>query len=1007
MANNQPPRQSYRKNTNIISTRKILRVNKRENLKLAQIETTTFPPLTAGHPSTSINQKETFTNQSVNHKQYSARNSLRAAKTIAANDKGRNSETLVQTMTMAFPLAPQRGVEDASNYYILDADCFFKFSRNDSVICFLCGIRIDHQAAETHSRSDIHKQNYSKLKSYLTTIPPADNSLQMFALNELLTDWYRSYSLTSGMVAQRLDIIDEFVNILRIVDPECQIRLLGSMSTSTSLINSDINLELLHPNSGLFEADPRSKNSIHHKLIDPNSQYGSQINNHTVHYDLIPNAFDTLYQIKEFISIECPDSPGFAFEVVSTGGDLNSKIPKLILLHKPSRIFVELICYAGSSYKLSLLLGTYLSLDDRASVLATLIKYWSKHCKLDNPNLGTYPPDAFIILVIYYLQRTSPPILPCLHEMLSRNNKKVELARYNANSVPTESMQNLDLQDRLHDKDDASAGTFKSRNKTNEESADNNAEVVDDEEEDGEVEDDGCFEIDSEFVKNLDWTSKNDTPVHKLFIDFFFTMIGEFNDTSNIISIRTLEKVKLTSKEWNTSIKAIENPVLPRINMSRCIGTFRTFEYMKTAMEQCYYYLTSFPLDSKLKPKSCQSNPADYFELYINLKRFASYCMMKEDSIQNESDHDLITQMIKQELFARDVEVHNVLSNSTSGNLANLPKTVANFFNKCYLLPQDISATRFCWLCKKTGHSRVKCPTWKIDKSKLEIENYDIELDTKANFDLSFLQLYEQESISPQLSRRHERIVRDLTEIIKSAGINCQLQLFGSIVNDLGSRDSDLDICMTLEGDSTGKDVDCVDILTQVNAILSNNKRVNSLESILSARVPILKFKFDQIDVDLSMYNLCALHNSKLLKTYARFDKRVAQLSFLVKRYAKCCGIADASKGCLSSYAWTLLVIHYLQHTSPPILPVLQECGEGEKKPLIGVCGWNVWFNNDVKSYKMQENNSSLTQLFKGFFLYYGNFDFSRYVVSIRKSTLITRYRKNWNHCMMAIEGEY
>lgn len=100
------------------------------------------------------------------------------------------------------------------------------------------------------------------------------------------------------------------------------------------------------------------------------------------------------------------------------------------------------------------------------------------------------------------------------------------------------------------------------------------------------------------------------------------------------------------------------------------------------------------------------------------------------------------------------------------------------------------------------------------------------------------------------------------------------------------------------------------------------------------------------------------------------------------------------------------MVIHYLQHTSPPILPVLQECVKGQEKPLIGVNGWNVWFDRGSRSPLSERNNLSLTQLFKGFFLYYGNFDFNTYVVSVRKSDLITRYRKNWNNCMMAIEGK-
>lgn len=101
------------------------------------------------------------------------------------------------------------------------------------------------------------------------------------------------------------------------------------------------------------------------------------------------------------------------------------------------------------------------------------------------------------------------------------------------------------------------------------------------------------------------------------------------------------------------------------------------------------------------------------------------------------------------------------------------------------------------------------------------------------------------------------------------------------------------------------------------------------------------------------------------------------------------------------------MTIHYLQQTSPPILPVLQESIDGENTSMFGVNGWNVWFNSDIKSYRMQENKLNLTQLFKGFLLYYGGFDFNTYTVSIRKHDLITRFKKNWNNCMIAIEDPF
>lgn len=99
------------------------------------------------------------------------------------------------------------------------------------------------------------------------------------------------------------------------------------------------------------------------------------------------------------------------------------------------------------------------------------------------------------------------------------------------------------------------------------------------------------------------------------------------------------------------------------------------------------------------------------------------------------------------------------------------------------------------------------------------------------------------------------------------------------------------------------------------------------------------------------------------------------------------------------------MVIHYLQNISPPILPVLQEPERGTNPGSIGVNGWNVWFREDVTSTGQHRNTSTLTNLFKGFFLYYANFEFNEKVITIRMKVSLSKFRKNWHNCMMAIEG--
>lgn len=61
-----------------------------------------------------------------------------------------------------------------------------------------------------------------------------------------------------------------------------------------------------------------------------------------------------------------------------------------------------------------------------------------------------------------------------------------------------------------------------------------------------------------------------------------------------------------------------------------------------------------------------------------------------------------------------------------------------------------------------------------------------------------------------------------------------------------------------------------------------------------------------------------------MLRFYAAIDERVKVLGYLAKLFAKRSEIGDASRGSLSSYAYILMLIHFLQQCDPPVLPVLQ-----------------------------------------------------------------------------------
>jgi DNA polymerase sigma len=109
--------------------------------------------------------------------------------------------------------------------------------------------------------------------------------------------------------------------------------------------------------------------------------------------------------------------------------------------------------------------------------------------------------------------------------------------------------------------------------------------------------------------------------------------------------------------------------------------------------------------------------------------------------------------------------------------------------------------------------------------------------------------------------------------------------------------------------------------------IVATVAKRGTLTYIPASRVPILKFVESEtgIEVDFNCNNVLAMHNSDLIYTYCQVDQRFHIMSVFLKYWAKNVGIIGASNGYLSSYAFNLMVVAFLQQVKPPVLPVLQE----------------------------------------------------------------------------------
>ena len=160
----------------------------------------------------------------------------------------------------------------------------------------------------------------------------------------------------------------------------------------------------------------------------------------------------------------------------------------------------------------------------------------------------------------------------------------------------------------------------------------------------------------------------------------------------------------------------------------------------------------------------------------------------------------------------------------------------------------------------------------------------------------------------------------ELASFLQATWPHAQLALFGSSANGFSFRHSDLDVSLTwpsLSGPGGRREAQ-LQLVEELAAKLRKMPGVGRVVAITSAKVPIVKLyhKRHKVDADISVSNTLARENTKLLATYAAVDERARVLGYLVKLLAKVLDIGDASKGSLSSYAYILMVIFYLQQVA-------------------------------------------------------------------------------------------
>ncbi|XP_019304830.2 terminal uridylyltransferase 4 isoform X10 [Panthera pardus] len=381
-----------------------------------------------------------------------------------------------------------------------------------------------------------------------------------------------------------------------------------------------------------------------------------------------------------------------------------------------------------------------------------------------------------------------------------------------------------------------------------------------------------------------------------------------------------------------------------------------------------------------------------------------------QSNIETESSH----QIVSTDTSATSCNCKATEDASDFNDDDNHPTQELYYVFDKFILTSGKPPTIVCSICKKDGHSKNDCPEdfRKIDLKPLPpMTNRFREI-----LDLVCKRCFDE--LSPPFSEQHnrEQILIGLEKFIqKEYDEKARLCLFGSSKNGFGFRDSDLDICMTLEGHENAEKLNCKEIIENLAKILKRHPGLRNILPITTAKVPIVKFEHRRsgLEGDISLYNTLAQHNTRMLATYAAIDPRVQYLGYTMKVFAKRCDIGDASRGSLSSYAYILMVLYFLQQRKPPVIPVLQEIFDGKQIPQRMVDGWNAFFFDKTEELKKRlpslgKNTETLGELWLGLLRFYTEeFDFKEYVISIRQKKLLTTFEKQWTSKCIAIEDPF
>ncbi|KAM8931073.1 terminal uridylyltransferase 4 isoform 2-T2 [Pelodytes ibericus] len=873
-------------------------------------------------------------------------------------------------------------------------------------LCKLCSIHIENiPGAYKHIKEKRHRKNIleKQEENELRALPPP-TAAQITALGLTLMETAREHGISQKAVILRQNIVSNMEKVIQTQLPECSLLMYGSSMTKFALKTSDINIDVKFP--------PKMS-----------------------HQEVLLKVLEILKNCTRYVEVE---------------SDFHAKVPVVFCTDKRSGLTCKVSAGNDTACLTTDLLAALGKLEPVVTTLVVAFRYWARLCHIDCQTEGGIPSYCFALMVVYFLQKRQSPILPAYLGAWIEGYDPKKLDEYHLMGVCEKS---------------SVAWEWKQPSSTESKNPLPTDGAVAPDHRKTEAENGKTKQGKSPIV----FSRPRQVPIGQLWLELlrFYTL--EFLTDEHVICVRAHDIITRESKNWPKRRIAMEDPFAPKRNVARSLNSQMVYEYILERFRGAYKYFACPQRrdyrnsKSGYKKRGKPNKPLKQGESLLNgtIPRDKSNgsddgvaCHEAEWPYQKDVTDALHKVVGGRVNYSTAQKNQNELDDSngedpsdiidlhTTEDMCNSPSLEQDCFDDCtnptslhnaalmdegnfseddfyyafdkQILTSGKPPTIVCSICRRDGHSKDDCPE---DFKKIAVTPLPpMTPQFRDILDRVCKRCYDELSPNACEQQNREQILAFLERFIrKEFNGNARLCLFGSSKNGFGFRDSDLDICMTIEGHENTERLNCREIIEGLAKVLKKHPGLKNILPITTAKVPIVKFEHRDsgMEGDISLYNTLAQYNTRMLATYAAIDPRVKYLGYAVKFFAKRCDIGDASRGSLSSYAYILMVLYFLQQRNPPIIPVLQEIYDGQETPQRMVDGWNAFFYDNTEELRSRfpslgKNKESVGELWLGFLRFYTEeFDFKEHVISIRQNKLLTTFEKQWTSKCIAIEDPF